>query len=140
MKKDIEQVVWDFDVPLFRQKVYLVVGGSPEALESQIEKIHGTYNVIELGVRRGQDVHVFPDTAGKGFKVEGLKEPKIAFWLWLKNSNTRLENISMLSHEATHVAAEILRHIGVRFSEDSEEVYAYLQEEIFYEALRRMKS
>lgn len=41
-----------------------------------------------------------------------------------------IENQAIIAHEAFHVTAFIMRYIGVRFSKNSEEAYAYLLQSI----------
>jgi hypothetical protein len=37
-----------------------------------------------------------------------------------------LNKLEIIAHEALHATAYILRHVGIRFSKNSEEAYAYL--------------
>lgn len=47
--------------------------------------------------------------------------------------------VSVLSHECLHATFDILRQVGVKLTEKSEEAYTYLQEYIFYKALKKIK-
>lgn len=47
------------------------------------------------------------------------------FFIWMLSKPKTAEDIGFLAHKIFHAVAEMMRTIGVRFSEDSEEIYAY---------------
>ena len=47
------------------------------------------------------------------------------FFVWMPRKPQSAEDFGFLVHELLHAVSETMRMIGVDFSEDSEEVYAY---------------
>ena len=46
--------------------------------------------------------------------------------LWMPSIPATIKDYAMLAHEAFHVAAYIMRKVGIPFSTDTKEAYAYL--------------
>lgn len=62
----------------------------------------------------------------------------IEFVLWLPKWTGEREQVLSLSHECQHLANAILRHVNVKFTEESEEAFVYLAENLlrnFWETL-----
>ena len=65
-----------------------------------------------------------------------LKQGYAVFLRFPKNS-FRL-NIALLSHEISHVVSFLLMDRRIKLSQDSDEVYAYLTEELTYKFLKEL--
>jgi hypothetical protein len=53
---------------------------------------------------------------------DNIEEDASEVYLRFRNLN----KLEIIAHEALHATAYILRHVGIRFSKNSEEAYAYL--------------
>lgn len=63
------------------------------------------------------------NVSNKGETV--INQEQSIFFIWMPSKPKTAEDIGFLAHEVFHAVAEIMRTIGVTFSEDSEEIYAY---------------
>lgn len=63
------------------------------------------------------------NTNNKGETV--INQEQGIFFIWMPSKPKTAEDIGFLAHEVFHAVAEIMRTIGITFSEDSEEIYAY---------------
>ena len=61
------------------------------------------------------------------------------FFIWMPSKPTTAEDIGFLAHEVFHAVAEIMRTIGVTFSENSEEIYAYTVGYLMHKILELFK-
>lgn len=58
-----------------------------------------------------------------------------AYLLWLKQKPRTAKTIALLSHEVRHVTEMMMESIGVKYSFDCDEAFAYLHETIEYKVL-----
>lgn len=97
---------------------------SDKALNKTLKK----YNVDCKNDCLLQNYEGFYIPFGNGISLIRLRKfPKNVYWL------------SVLIHEITHAVIDILRQVGVKLSEKSEEAYTYLMEYITHECLKQIK-
>lgn len=75
----------------------------------------------------GADINVHENNEARAYVQIG--HPWV---IWVRST----ENIPALAHEALHVAAGVLESRGLKFSNDSEEAYAYTVEDIMRRTLK----
>lgn len=62
----------------------------------------------------------------------------IGFAMLLKISNNWIETTGIISHESLHLTSYIMRRVGINLTEDSEEAYTYLQQNILTKILDKV--
>lgn len=67
-----------------------------------------------------------------GFSVSDITKNML---LWIKHRPRNPKTYSVLAHESTHAAIEILTRAGIKLVDESDEAYAYLVQHIMREAL-----
>lgn len=126
---------------LFGANVYFITDASHKQLTNFVQEKHGgQYKVFDLD--RICENYI-PDSfaAGKAFRatdIDGIIGNRFYLWLEPRWDNSQ-EWHGMLVHECTHLAAEILKYAGVTLTSSSEEVYAYLIQQLYLEFLNRHK-
>lgn len=119
MKKKIPSSIKTeiFPIDIFKHGVRVVVGSEEDLLsvaecegwrDEAVKAMDGVNNYLAFTLRleSGDSVIFLPDKDGEG----------IAFYV--------------VVHELVRAVGHILRNIGVEYSEDSEEVYAYVIEDL----------
>lgn len=103
--------------PLYRD--LLVCFGPKSRIPGRLADFHPSLN-------EGQLVDFVDEfvTGNKGQTV--IDQEKQIFLLWLPRLPKTPEDFGFLAHEVFHATTLTMDAVGARFSEDSEEVYAYL--------------
>lgn len=70
------------------------------------------------------------NSIGKTFEIVGKRFTEWAIWLPCWEVGNR-RHVQTLNHEALHLTIQILRHVGLRLSESSEEAFTYLHSAFF---------
>ncbi len=132
MEKIIKTQPWvtfEVPVPVFRNRVKFIVTRDKSRICREMSDSHFHY-------KEGY----FTDYDGCCFTRIGC-HPTV----WVLSAPKTPKDHDELSHEITHATSDILRNIGLRLCEDTEEVYCYLQGYItrqffeHYEKLKRRK-
>lgn len=127
-----------FDTPLFGHEVHFVANCSFKVLDFEVRSRYAGLPVVIVDLDRSTKEIQDPWAFGKGFKVTDEHDQDATFWIWVRTVEWDLDTIGMISHEALHVTAEALKHTGIPFCTQTEEVYVYLQEEILTECLKHI--
>lgn len=86
-----------------------------------------------------------PEYIIKSLKEQEFKEGKSAMFptgqvlLWLKKEPSSVEELAILNHEIFHCTCFILERVGVIYSENSDEAYAYLIQYITNQIYSKLK-
>lgn len=105
-------------IDLFKKDIAFFNGSSVNEINNFLKKFN--YSVDEKEFQR---------ICGKFIMFENT-----ASLVWVRDKTKNINPV--LSHEIFHCAVAILNSIGVSFSDSSEEVYAYLIEEITRKILK----
>lgn len=105
--------------PLYGQDISLVVNCSHEDLRRYLKRKYEF------------DLDPSPFAAGEYFVLENKTEARRRSFVWCKSFNWTAVDQSVLAHELLHLTFGILEHAGLEVTDDSDEAYTYLFEELF---------
>ena len=113
------------DDPVYDETIDVFVGPVDE-LRRAIRRMWGQRAVDELEL---------DDSPGKVLQHED-KAGVITFVVWLRGWHGRSFDYGVIAHEATHLTARVLRVVGVKLCEESEEAYCYFTEFVYKTILK----
>lgn len=122
--------------PLFQREISYLVGGTEAELYAFVKARHGA-DVMLLNKQAEGGDSPEPDAHSAGndglqFHVAGEREH---FYAWIAN-----EEVSLLWHETFHLTLDVLTSVGISYSDESEEVFAYWGAKIFSDACSKIFS
>lgn len=116
---------YNFVEAVYETNIIYLVGGSFEEMIKFLKTKHGHTNAYswDKKVEWGEDANT---TDAYQFHVNALHGEGETFYVWI-----HIPTASLLYHETSHLAGDILYIRGIRYSADSEEAFAYLGGWIF---------
>jgi len=108
---------------MYQKNIRLIVGCSQKTLFDLLKKHY--------------DVVLDSDSAnGTYFKIE--RDSKEVHIIWVESFEWYIWEQSMLLHEIYHLVNAVMREIGMKLSEDSEEAYAYYLQSLMNEMFDKL--
>lgn len=109
----------------YKREVLFCLNWSPEKLKKLFDK-HKFENEID------------PDVSGTVFTINAGKPARTFHIVWIKNfCPEKNYDLTVLVHESLHLVRRLFADKGLYLTRDSEEAYAYMQEWIVMEVLKR---
>lgn len=109
-------------LPIYDQKVAFVVG---EDFRKYILK---KYNMNPDSISE--------DCAGQAIEIYHVEKKDRRFLICMRTFDWTEADLSILTHECSHATYQILSHLGIKHTDESDEAYAYLHGYIFGVALK----
>ena len=116
-------------IPIYNRSLLVMIGRDRKAITSICNKHHRTY------ARKGSVSTLHEDVLNAMDRYDGLVFSGVGACpdiMWLCSNRE-----DILLHELFHVVALIMRKIGVKLTEESEEAYAYLNQYLFNEVKKK---
>lgn len=113
--------------PLFRQDIVFLANCPFTDVDKGLQKLYPKgYRKLEF---EDQEVKFDGWEYGREFRVCDLSGDNTLFVLWARKPEAEGNaDMGWWAHSCMHIASEVLSNIGMKFSPDSEECYAYLLE------------
>ena len=112
---------------VYRRSITLVVS-TPDEFNRFIEKRHKD-NPNALNKDAGMHFSIWP----------GKKQVYCYHYIWLNGWRGTTTQTAFLHHEVNHLSYKVLRYLGMRLTEASEEAYTYYSESLFRQALQFLR-
>lgn len=111
---------------VYDRRIYVAVGSAEECVPKINKKFGLTLDVSDFEGDSGQHIEV------------GNEDDKVvdSFVIWLENA----KDLAVISHEVFHAAHRIMKYVGIKLSDDSEEAYAYFIESIVRQIVQAVKN
>lgn len=116
---------YSFSDPLYRAYITYVIGGTVPDLVRYLKRKHKNSKCFSWD-NEFEWTEESETTDGYQFHVSAPLGEGEVFYVWCRQADPFL-----LFHETYHLVGDILHNRGVKYSEDSEESYAYLGGWIF---------
>lgn len=123
-----------FVEPMYQADISYLVGGDVPELIEFIKARHGKQAIPFSWNEKfewGEDAHT---TDAYQFHINAPLGKGEIFYVWMYEKNA-----SLLFHETFHLVGDILHTRGIKYSNESEEAYAYLGGWIFQEAFKLLR-
>jgi len=120
------------DIDTYRNHCIVVLNGDFSDIEKQIKKYNNDINLKYIEENR------------KDFETIKIKDGilfftlPVGFAMVINVQSSWIETVGVVTHECLHLVHYLFRRVGISFTEESEEAYTYLQQNLIIKILKEI--